>query len=103
MSQPRMKQREGSIQRASRTKQVGNHLIERQRSRQWRIRLRIAHVDAAAVPALYPKIALQQLVAGTHRIRMEPKAPRHLACARQTLAGRKLPAQYAQNHLRHEL
>jgi hypothetical protein len=58
-----------------------------------------AHVNAAAMTAFRPAVALQLPVAGTDCVGMDAKAARQLASAGKPVAGTQVAAEDGEHHL----
>lgn len=103
LAETRAQNRQRDALSPRRTKEAGNHLIQCEGGREWRVGFAGPHKNAASAPVLNPTLSRQLPVACANRVRMQVKAPCQLPRAGQALARGKVIPQNAENDLGHKL
>src|SRR5437899_1265434 len=95
--------RKGDAELPRRSKQPRDHLVNGERGSRGCLGFAGPNVNPAAMAELDPLVAFELPVPGADRVGMQVESPRQFACTRQTLSGRKIVAQDAEDDLRDQL
>src|SRR5438309_10485635 len=95
--------RKGDAQLPRRSKQPRDHLVNGERGCGGCLWFTGPNVNAAAMAEFDPLVAFELAVPGADRVGMQMKSASQFACTRQTLSGRKIVAQDADDDLRDHL